>query len=636
MMSKDLTQGNLEKIKALFPNSVIEVNRGGKIELAIDFDVLRQELSSVVIDEKEERYQMTWPDKKKSILLANSPISKTLRPCKEESVNFDNTQNLYIEGDNLDVLKLLQETYLGKVKMIYIDPPYNAGADLLYKNKYQMTEEEFAKANFDIDKEGYMLSVNSDSNGRFHTDWLNLMYMRLKIARDLLTEDGCIVIAIDHNELANIIKVTDEIFMEDNRLGIVTVVHKPEGRNQERYFATSNEFALFYAKNKSKFDFNSVVLDDEILKTFNKQDEKGLYRYNNYIRLGGGDDNKRENKPHFYYPIYVSTDLKHFSLEKIEGYHEVFPVTKTQERTWKTKRETTETEIKNGNLVADYDSSGNLQIYEKYRIEKGQLIKTHWIDKRYNAITNGTKVIDKLFNGKTFDFPKSLYLLTDTIKLIAAKDSIVLDFFSGSATTAHAVMHLNAEDGGTRKFICVQLPAHCNSESDAFKAGYKNICEIGKERIRRAGAKIAEENRMTAPHLDIGFRVLKLDTSNMKDVYYKPSEYTQSLLSKMESNIKEDRTSQDLLFQTMLDFGTPMSAKIEEKTIQGKKVFVVADNFLIACFDNSVSKDVITEIAKQKPLYFVMKSESLERDSIGSEIDQIFDNYSPSTERKVL
>lgn len=633
MMSMDNVQMNVEKIQKLFPNAVTEVLRDGKPTLAIDFDVLKQELSVELIDDKEERYQMTWPDKKKSILLANTPISATLRPCKEESVDFDNTQNLYIEGDNLDVLKLLQETYLDKVDVIYIDPPYNTGNDILYKNDYSENQDEFGEK-YEIDENGNRLYTNTDTNGRFHTDWMNMMYQRIKVAKDLLKDTGFFLVAIDHNELFNLGEICDEIFGYTNRIGIITVVHKPEGRNQAKFIGPSNEFMLIYAKDESVAKLQKVVLDEEQSKAFECFDEKGAYRLKNFIRLSDGKYATKESKPTFWYPIYVSEDLTRLSLKEMNNSTAVYPITDSGvERTWKTTKETFWERYKNGDIVAKKESN-KIVVYEKLR--EDQVIKTHWIEKKYHGFHFGTKILDDLLGVKTFDFPKSLFLMRDIYKLFSSKDALILDFFSGSATSAHAIMLLNAEDGGKRKYIMVQIPATCDEKSEAYKAGYKTICDIGKERIRRAGKKIKEENPLTTQDLDIGFRVLKLDSSNMKDVYYKPEDYSQSFLESLEDNIKADRTPLDLLFQVMLDLGKPLSAKIEEREIAGKHVFVVDDNDLVACFDSNVTEDVVKTIAQLKPLYAVFRDRGLSSDSVGANFDQIFATYSPNTTRKVL
>lgn len=633
MMSMDNVQMNVEKIQKLFPNAVTEVLRDGKPTLAIDFDVLKQELSAELIDDKEERYQMTWPDKKKSILLANTPISATLRPCKEESVDFSNTQNVYIEGDNLDVLKLLQETYLDKVDVIYIDPPYNTGNDILYKNDYSENQDEFGEK-YEIDENGNRLYTNTDTNGRFHTDWMNMMYQRIKVAKDLLKDSGFFLVAIDHNELFNLGEICDEIFGYTNRIGIITVVHKPEGRNQAKFIGPSNEFMLIYAKDESVAKLQKVVLDEEQSKAFECFDEKGAYRLKNFIRLSDGKYATKESKPTFWYPIYVSEDLTLLSLKEMNNSTAVYPITDSGvERTWKTTKETFWERYKNGDIVAKKESN-KIVVYEKLR--EDQVIKTHWIEKKYHGFHFGTKILDDLLGVKTFDFPKSLFLMRDIYKLFSSKDALILDFFSGSATSAHAIMLLNAEDGGKRKYIMVQIPATCDEKSEAYKAGYKTICDIGKERIRRAGKKIKEENPLATQDLDIGFRVAKLDSSNMKDVYYKPSDYSQGFLGQLEDNIKADRTPLDLLFQVMLDLGKPLSAKIEEREIAGKHVFVVDDNDLVACFDSNVTEDVVKTIAQLKPLYAVFRDSGLSSDSVGANFDQIFATYSPNTTRKVL
>lgn len=633
MMSKDKVQENIEKIQKLFPNAVTEVLRDDKPTLAVDFDVLKQEMSSILVDDREERYQMTWPDKKKSILLANSPISATLRPCKEESVDFDNTQNLYIEGDNLDVLKLLQETYLDKVDVIYIDPPYNTGNDILYKNDYSENQDEFGEK-YEIDENGNRLYTNTDTNGRFHTDWMNMMYQRIKVAKDLLKDTGFFLVAIDHNELFNLGEICDEIFGYTNRIGIISVVHKPEGRNQAKFIGPSNEFMLIYAKNESVAKLQKVVLDEEQSKAFECSDEKGAYRLKNFIRLSDGKYATRESKPTFWYPIYVSEDLTELSLKEINNGTAVYPITDSGvERTWKTTKETFLERYKNGDIIAKKESN-KIVIYEKLR--EDQVIKTHWIEKKYHGFHFGTKILDDLLGVKTFDFPKSLFLMRDIYKLFSSKDALILDFFSGSATSAHALMKLNAEDGGHRTYIMVQIPATCDKTSEAYKAGYKTICDIGKERIRRAGKKIKEENPLTTQELDIGFRVLKLDSSNMKDVYYRSSDYNQDLLSSLESNIKEDRTPIDLLFQVMLELGKPLSAKIEENEIANKKVFVVDDNDLIACFDENITEDIVKAIAQKKPLYAVFRDNSFSSDTVTANFEQIFATYSPNTTRKVL
>ena len=638
MQTANKADENFKKLAAMFPNAVTETtNENGEVVRAIDKDVLMQEINTRVVDGREERYQFTWPDKKKSVLLANAPINKTLRPCREESVDFDNTENLYIEGDNLDVLKLLQETYLGKVNVIYIDPPYNTGNDILYKNDYSDNEEEFEEK-YEKDDDGNFLFTNSDANGRFHTNWLNMMYQRLKLAKDLLSDDGFILIAIDHNELFNLGEICDEIFGYANRIGVISVIHKPEGRNQAKFIGPSNEFMLAYAKNGQIGRLQNVVLDPEVAAKFDKSDDKGNYRLQNFIRMTDGKLAYREVRPKFWYPIYVDIENQRLSINKDDlkgNVVEVYPKTKVGvEMSWKVLPNSAQTLIKNGELEISVDKDGFITIMEKIR--ETQVIKTHWIRKEYNAIQYGTKVVNDLLQANIFDFPKSIYLIEDVIKLFCPKNGLVLDFFSGSGTTAHAVMLANSNDGGNRKFIVAQIPASCDTKSEAYKNGYKTICEIGKERIRRAGAKIKDDSPLTTTELDTGFRVLKCDTSNMKEVYYKPDEVEQTLFDNYANNIKEDRTPEDLLFQVMLDLGVMLSSSIEETEINGCKVFSVADGSLYACFDENISDDVVKAIAKEQPLYAVFRDSGMENDSVMTNFDQIFASISPSTVRKVL
>ena len=642
MESKDNVQGNIEKIRELFPNAVTEVLRDGKPTLKVDFDVLKQEISDTLIDDKEERYQFTWPDKKKSILLANTPINATLRPCKEESVDFDNTENLYIEGDNLDVLKLLQETYLGKIKMIYIDPPYNTGNDFVYNDDFAESSEEYLGSSGQYDEQGNRLVQNTESNGRFHTDWLNMIYPRLKVAKDLLSDDGVIFISIDDNEVTNALKLCDEIFGNANWKATFCW-RKTHTQTNIGDFARVKEYILCYCKNVQQVKFNKIALTN--LEEYRYIDENGeKFRRINLIDSTRG---------RYEYTI-------------------VNPNGNNVSGKWMKPKEDIEKMILNNEVYWAGETPYGKN-YLKNMQEKGQ-IANDFLGIEYGTNQRSTMHLDKMMGDtRVFDFSKPIELLKHFLILSTQKDSIILDFFSGSATTAHAVMQLNAEDGGNRKFIMVQLPEKCDENSEAFKAGYKNICEIGKERIRRAGKKIKEENDAlkhtkvidkpeqlnvmqalknnqramidfikTQPeqdlsnNLDIGFRVLKLDSSNMKDVYYKPSDYTQNLLDSLESNIKEDRTPLDLLFQVMLDLGKPLSAKIEEKEIAGKHVYIVNEDDLIACFDDDITEEVVKEIAKKKPLYAVFRDSGLSSDSTSTNFDQIFATYSPNTTRKVL
>lgn len=726
----------------------------GGYHLSVDFDVLKQELSGCLIDDGQERYQFTWPDKRKSVVLANSAISATLRPVKEDettpsgedasgkpyissgSVDFDSTQNLYIEGDNLKVLKLLRETYLGKVKMIYIDPPYNTGNDFVYEDDFTIKSDEWGEKSGDYDEEGNRLVKNVESNGRFHTDWLNMLYPRLRLARDLLTDDGAIFISIGDDEEGNLLKICDEIFGKQNF--IANICHKSRASvSNDRIISENHNHLLFYAKNEPiLFARKNEIGDDPDLTGFTLHDEKGDYKLTPVDGPGGA---KKGN------PYY--------EFLGVEGY-------------WRYSKETMQKRYNEGLIVRT--PNGLQQKYYKFQAEKSRKTVTTWWDEGFLTSSATSKLV-KLMGAKTFDNPKSVNLVLRAIKLIAKadKNSIILDFFSGSATTAHAVMQLNAEDGGKRKFIMVQLPEKCDEQSEAFKSGYKNICEIGKERIRRAGRKIlelsleglekegviekyagklseirsleevygaggtslsadkpvakrgnvclsrsnatgsgfnsVEHSRRTGSgdtgiypifesgegltsgagntivtmrslkilnmlgyrvcvecirgdqqndifsdytsklqalnsklSLDTGFRVLKLDSSNMQDVYYNPQKISQTLLDATIDNVKPDRSPLDLLFQVMLELGVPLSAKIEEHAINGKTYFAVNGNDVIACFDDNIDNDVITAIAKQQPLYAVFKDKSFASDSVAINNEQLFKTYSPTTIIKVM
>lgn len=610
MISRDVVGGNVQKIAALFPQCVTErLNKDGQPELAIDFDKLRAELSNEVLDEGEERYQFTWPDKRAASRLANTPTTQTLRPCREESVDFDNTQNLYIEGDNLDVLKVLRETYLGKVKMIYIDPPYNTGNDFVYNDDFAQGKGDFEAQSGLFDDEGNQtvdpMQRNTESNGRFHTDWLNMIYPRLKVARDFLTEDGAIFISIGDDEEANLIKICDEIFGEQNFIASICHKHRASVSN-DRIISENHNHLVFYCKNISTlFSKQNEIGEDPILEGFNYSDERGAYKLTPVDGPGGA----KKGNPHY-------------EFLGVLGY-------------WRYSQETMKQKYDAGLIVKT--KSGLQQKYYKTQAEKSRRTVTTWWDDDF-LTSSATSHLIALMGAKTFDNPKSVNLLLRCLKMITkfSDDAIILDFFSGSATTAHAVMKLNAEDGGHRKFIMVQLPEVTDEKSEARKAGYKNICEIGKERIRRAGRKVKEEAGIMAQDLDIGFRVLKLDSSNMEDVYYTPDNFDAKNLFTLADNIKTDRTSEDLLFQVMLDLGIELSANIEKTEIAGKEVWCVDGGYLMACFDRDVNEATITEIAKQKPVYFVMRDASAANDNVIDNFDQLFANYSPDTTCKIL
>ena len=664
MQTVNKADENFKKLAEMFPNAVTEaIDENGEVVRAIDKDVLMQEISCKVVDGNEERYQFTWPDKKNSVLLANAPINKTLRPCREESVDFDNTENLYIEGDNLEVLKLLQETYLGKIKMIYIDPPYNTGNDFVYEDDFAQSTDEYLANSGQYDEDGNRMVQNTESNGRFHTDWLNMIYPRLRLAKDLLSDDGVIFISIDENEIGNIIKLGCEVFGEANHLGEIIVKSNPRGSMSTAEIASLHEYLVIFSKNRLESKIIGHLLTEDMSSEYKFSDAEGNYRLLG-LRMRGGFW-RRSDRPKLYYPIYINPKTGLISLEKSDEYcEEALPIQPStmEDGTWRWSKEKVKAEgylllgkpvTRNGETCWDVYQKDYLNKGDKERRTKARSI---WDEPEINY-QNGTVEIKNLFSkGGIFDYSKPVFLLMRIFEMLDLKDEdVILDFFSGSATTAHAVIKYNCETNKLCKFIMVQLPEETDEKSEAYKAGYKNICEIGKERIRRAGNKILEEATQETvniakygesyevdetmnkyKNLDVGFRVLKCDSSNMKDVYYNPAEYEPSLFSSLEDNIKEDRTPEDLLFQVMLDLGVLLSSKIEETTIAGKKVFNVEDNYLIACFDDNVTEEVITEIAKQKPYYFVMRDSSMANDSVATNFEQIFATYSPDTVRKVL
>jgi len=647
MHSLNKIDENVSKIAALFPNCVTEAkDDNGEIVHKIDFDMLKQELSNVLVEGREERYQFTWPDKKQAILTANAPINKTLRPCREESVDFDNTENLYIEGDNLEALKLLQETYLGKIKMIYIDPPYNTGNDFVYEDDFAQDAADYISNSGQTDEDGNRLVANTESNGRFHTDWLNMIYPRLKIARDLLSDDGVIFISIGQDEIENMIKLCDEVFSHDNKCGIISRLMKSGGA-KGTFFSPNVEYIVVYAKNISLAKSFREPISEEIIKKLYTSIETQGERKGQKYRPFGLYQSSLDARPNQRYFIQcpdgtlVIPPGKTLPKEKIDGAG-VKP--DDNDGCWRWSRERYIEERKKGNI--EFKESKGVLIDSEGKPAKWNIYTKIWLDDRQEEGMTPVDLITKWENRQSkkeltelkipFDFAKPTDLIKYLITISQENDSIILDFFSGSATTAHAVMQLNAEDDGNRKFIMVQLPEITDEKSEAFKAGYKNICEIGKERIRRAGKKIKEDNPLTTKDLDTGFRVLKIDSSNMEDVYYTPNHIDTSDLFK--NNIKLDRTGEDLLFQTMLDLGIMLSSKIETKKINGKEVFCVEGNYLMACFDDSVDEKTITEIAKEKPYYFVMRdpANSKDGDSLITNFEQIFTTYSPDTVRKVL
>lgn len=640
MQSRDVVGGNVAKIAALFPQCVTErLNKDGKPELAIDFDKLRAELSNEALDDGEERYQFTWPDKRAASRLANEPVNLTLRPCREESVDFDTTENLYIEGDNLDVLKVLRETYLGRVKMIYIDPPYNTGNDFVYNDDFAQGKEDFEQNSGLFDAEGNQtldpMQRNTEANGRFHTDWLNMIYPRLKVARDLLSDDGVIFISIDDNEIENLRKICDEIFGQANYLSQLVIENNPRGRQSDSFFATSHEYLLCYAKQLSLCKISGIPLSDEQKSEYKFVDNNGHYRLLGLRQRGVAS--LREDRPDMFFPIYVDPITEEISLSYRKDYVAVIPKKSDgREGRWMWGMKKCETDI--NRLVARLIKGRNeYDIFVKDYLasdkgERTRKYKTIWSDSRLNN-QNGTQEVKKILGGDYMSFPKSSSYIQMIINLVSEKDAIILDFFSGSATTAHAVMKLNAEDGGKRKFIMVQLPEVTDEKSEARKAGYETICEIGKERIRRAGMKIKEEAGLDGQDLDTGFRVLKLDSSNMEDVFYTPDKFEPSLLDSLVDNIKADRSGEDLLFQVMLNLGIELSKKIEHKEIAGKEVFSVDNDYLLACFDKDVNETTIEEMAKLHPVHLVIRDASAANDNVLDNFDQIIESY--SNEKKI-
>lgn len=651
MHSVNKVDENVERICKLFPNCVTETIVDDKLTRVIDFDMLKQELSSFVVEGREERYQFTWPDKRKSVLLANAPINKTLRPCREESVNFDTTENLYIEGDNLEVLKLLQETYLGKIKMIYIDPPYNTGNDFVYEDDFALDAGDYIANSGQFDTEGNRLVQNTESNGRFHTDWLNMIYPRLKLAKDLLAEDGVIFVSIDDNEHCNLKKMCDEVFGENNFIS--SLIWAAGKKNDSKYISVSHEYMLCYVKSISILNQNQILWRekkqglDEIYSEYNtllRQYEPDYSMMTQQLRewyKGLPDTHPAKNHSHYNCidkaGIYFASDIS-WPGGGGPKYEVLHPTThkpvKVPNRGWVFPSEKRMQEMIDAGLIHFGVDETSVPCRKTY-LKDGEYSAPYSVF--YKDGRASTKRLRSLMGTMAFQNPKDEEIIRSLIEFTQTNsDSIILDFFSGSATTAHAVMQLNAEDGGHRKFIMVQLSELTDEKSEAYKAGYKSICEIGKERIRRAGNKIVDEAGLTAQNLDIGFRVLKCDSSNMKSVYYSPSEYKPSLFESLTDNIKDDRTPEDLLFQVMLDLGVLLSSKIDETTIAEKKVFSVADGYLIACFDEDITDETIKEIAQKKPYYFVMRDGGYASDSVATNFDQIFAAYSPTTIRKVL
>lgn len=629
METPDLTAQNIEKIEKLFPNCITEMldeehstPEKQVYKKAVNFDLLRQMLSGDVV-EGDEAYEFTWVGKKAAIVEAHKPIRKTLRPCPDESVNWDTTENLYIEGDNLDVLKLLQESYLGKIKMIYIDPPYNTGNDFIYRDDFAMSSDEYVAESGQLDDEGNRLFKNTDSNGRFHSDWCSMIYSRLMIARNLLADDGVIAISINQNEIKNLLSICEEVFSTKNLIGVFVWIFKSGGGSDNGLVVNDQEYVVMCAKNADNTNcVGRITVEAEEL---NLTDEKGKYRRGRELNKWGANS-RREDRATMYFPICGPNG------------EDVYPIRNDgTEGCWRWGKTAMLSAVSEGNVEFVPRADGTYIVYEKIRSEEDREkpYRTFIADCGYTS--DGSKLIKTILESKVFDFPKPIGLLNYLLKVGNVKsNNLVMDFFSGSATTAHAVMQLNAEDGGKRKFIMVQLPEKTDESSEAFKAGYKTICEIGKERIRRAGAKIKEESPMTTQNLDTGFRVLKLDETNMEDVYYAASDYNQNMLPNLESNVKAGRTDLDLLFGCLLEWGLPLSMPYTSEEIEGCTVHNYNNGDLIACFDENIPDTVVKAIAKKKPLRAVFRDSSFKDSPAKINMGEIFKMLAPDTRVKVV
>ncbi len=616
----DFTKENIEKLAELFPSCVVESrDETGVLKKTIDFDQLRQELSSLIVEGPQERYQLNWPGKREALLTANAPIAKTLRPCREESVDFDTTKNLFIEGDNLDALKLLQETYLNKIKLIYIDPPYNTGKEFIYDDDFSESVESYFQRSNQKDDQGQRMVANTEANGRIHSDWLSMIYPRLKLAKNLLREDGVIFISIDDHEVANLRKICDEIFGESNFLANVIWHKRYSASNDAKGIPAMHDHILVYQKS---FEFNRFLLPrtekQDSLYKYDSNDGKGYWRPDNLTV-------KTVSESYLYEIINPNTGKKYLP---------------TQGRCWLTNKATMEQWISENRVFFGQNNDGAPQL-KRYlnEVQQGVVPNTYWSYDEVGHTDGSRKELKKLFvTSAPFDNPKPTGLLKRIFQISVKPNDLILDFFSGSATTAHAVMALNAEDGGKRQYIMVQIPEVCDEQSEAYKAGYNTITEIGKERIRRAGKIIKEENanKEGIDQLDIGFRVLKIDSSNMNDVYYSPDELKKDDLFNYVDNIREDRTSEDLLFQVLLDWGVDLSLPIAQEQVDGKMVFFVDENALAACFEESINEEFVKALATLHPLRVVFRDAGFASDSVKINVEQIFKLISPNTEVKTI
>ena len=641
MHSPDLSQDNITRIRELFPGCVTEARdeQTGAVRLAVDFDQLRQELSDHIVEGPQERYRLDWPGKREAMVNANAPILKTLRPAQTESVAFDATKNLFVEGDNLDALKILQTAYLGSIKMIYIDPPYNTGNDFIYSDDFSENSEEFLQRSGQLDEAGNRLTANTKSNGRFHSDWLSMLYSRLRVSKSLLSPDGLIFISIDDNESHNLKRVCDEVFGEDNFVAECTVVSNPRGRQSDTYVANVHDKLIIYARNIASAAVNGMPLSEEQRAEFSLKDEDGEHYRLLGLRQRGAASN-REDRPDMFFPIFVDPTTKEISFEEKDGWEAVYPrKSDGRDGRWMWGKDKCKRDKQR--LVARLiERRGEHDIFVKDYLNKGdgertRKFKSLWDSNGYNNQV-GTQEVKSLFGAEVMSFPKPRPLLEDICRMGLGAKGIVLDFFAGSSTTAHAVLSLNASDGGARQFIMVQLPEEIDNKSPAARAGFRTIADLSKERIRLAGTKILEGECHPDWNRDIGFRVLKLDTSNMKDVYYRPDELKQSDLLDMVDNVKEGRTAEDLLFQVLVDWGVDLTLPIRHETVHGKTVFFVDDNALVACFENGITEDLVKELAGHGPLRAVFRDNGFASDAVKINVEQIFRQLSPTTDVKSI
>lgn len=642
MHSPDLTQSNIAKIAELFPKCVTEAQgEDGNVKYVVDFDQLRQELSDHVVDGPRERYQLNWPGKRESLIAANSPIAKTLRPSREESLDFDTTKNIFIEGDNLDALKLLQETYLNKVKLIYIDPPYNTANQFLYDDDFALDSETYFRRSMQVDANGHRMVANFESNGKRHSDWLSSLMPRLRLARNLLREDGAIFISIDDNEVHNLLHICDEVFGEHNFLGLIPVITNMKGRNDKDFHAQVHEYLVAYQR--YSFSSNGLALSSEKRAEYDQVGTDGRRFQWRDLRKRGGADTRRE-RPNLYYPIFIDPETGSVSLRSDERHVvETYPVKSDgEDGRWRWEKSTLKDRLA---IVAGRPVKGKDKWNVSYRVfiddpemgERREKPKSVWIGTEFSTDA-GTKVVNSLLPGVNAKelTPKAVGQLRRIIELATERSDIVLDFYAGTGTTAQAMLDINRDDGDSRRFILVQLPEACDESSEAFKAGFGSIAEIAKERIRRAGRKIKDDAGLQGLSLDIGFRVLKVDTSNMKDVYYTPDSIKKDDLFSYVDNIKEDRTPEDLLFQVLLDWGVDLSLPIKREDIDEKTVFLVDQNALIACFDTGITEEFVKKLATRKPMRVVFRDSGFSDDSVKINVEQIFKLMSPGTEVKSI